>query len=144
MSSGSPSQTVQDVGGPGAEHAEKPPRRLTGEPSLQVVQRGIECRLGGMIAGHFGQPRTDLFQRERVVTQECAVCLHERERGLRRLVVAGDRRRLATTRLPVVADLDLHDLGPVLHLAWDHERLGEAKPDNASADLHGANLSRQG
>ena len=134
MSSGSPSQIVHEVGGPIRGNRAG---RQTGSPeqlALEVVEGPVERRLGGVLARDLGEPLADLLQRERVVAEQVSVLLDERERRLRRLVVAVDRRRLAPTDVPVVAQLDLHDVLPVARLARDHERLRQARPDDGGLD----------
>jgi hypothetical protein len=69
------------------------------------------------------------------------VLLDERERGLRGLAVPLDRSRLSPALDPVVVDRDVDDVGPVLRLAADRERLREVEADDLGADFHRANLA---
>ena len=129
MSSGSPSQTVHEVGGPARR---RPSSRCTGsagELPLQVVERRVERRARSVLAGR--QPRCDLVERPRVVAELDRLEPGERRGG--RLVVALDRRRLAEAGDVAVADLDLDDLGLVLRLARDDEGLGEPQRHGAGA-----------
>ena len=108
MSSGSPSQTVQLVGGPARR---SPSSRQTGWPSelaLQVVERGVERRARRELARR--EPLDHLLERERVVAQELRVLLDVRQRGLGRLAVAVDRARLAEARDAGVPELDDDDV----------------------------------
>ena len=68
--------------------------------------------------------------------------LDERERRLGRLVVALDRGSLAAPDMTAVAHLDLDDVLPVARLTSDHERLGQAQPDDGGLDLHLGSLLR--
>ena len=107
MSSGSPSQTVQLVGGPTRG---SPSNWWTGRPSelaLEIVQRGVERGARGELP--LGQARHDLLERERVVAEQPGMLLDVRLRRLRRLVVALDRRRLAEAVHAAVPDLHLDD-----------------------------------
>ena len=70
MSSGSPSQTVHEVGGPVRGRPEQPPDRDAEELALQVVQRAVERRPRRVLARR--QPRLDLLERERVVAEQRA------------------------------------------------------------------------
>jgi hypothetical protein len=70
------------------------------------------------------------------------VLLDVRLRRLGRLVVPGDRRRLAEAADPVLPDLDLAELDLVLRVARDHEGLGERDRDDARGQLHARNLTR--
>ena len=100
------------------------------------MQRPVERRLGGVLARDLGEPLADLLQRERIVAEQRAVLLDERERRLGRLVVALDRGGLAPADVAAVAQLDLDDVLPVARLARDHERLGQVQPDDGGLDLH--------
>ena len=62
--------------------------------------------------------------------------LDEREGGLGGLLVALDRRGLAAADRIVVTDRHVHDVGPVLRLAADDERLREVEADDLGAHLH--------
>ena len=68
MSSGSPSQTVQEVGGPVRGRPEQLPDRDAEQLALEVVQRAVERRPRGVLARR--QPRLDLLERERVVAEQ--------------------------------------------------------------------------
>ena len=80
----------------------------------------------------------DLLQRERVVADQVTVALDERERGFRGLSVPLDRSRLSPALDVVVAKGDVDDVGPVLRLAADDERLREVQADDLGADFHRA------
>ena len=95
MSSGSPSQTVHDVGGPPRGQPEQAVDGNAEQLALEVVERCVERALRRLLALDVAEPRADLLERERIVADEVAVVLDERERGLRGLAVALDRRRLA-------------------------------------------------
>ena len=95
MSSGSPSQTVHDVGGPPRGQAEEAVHGNAEELPLEVVQRRVERALRRLLAVERREPVADLLERERVVADEVAVALDERERRRRGLAVALDRRRLS-------------------------------------------------
>ena len=122
--------------------AEQPPGRDAEQLPLQVVQRCIERRLRSLLAGDLAQPSTDVLEREWVVAQQRGVLADKCERGLRRFAVALDRRCLASSDPAIVGELDLDDVGNVLRLARDHERFGELQPDDVSAHIHAANVSR--
>ena len=64
--------------------------------------------------------------------------LDERERRLRGLAVALDRRRFSPSVGPVVRDRDVDDVRPVPGLATDHERRRELESDDLGTDLHRA------
>ena len=89
MSSGSPSQTVHDVGGPPCF---RPSSRQTGTPA-SLPQRS--CSAASIAAraanSRRGKPLEDLVEREGIVPELARVLLDVRERGLRRLAVAVDR-----------------------------------------------------
>ena len=97
MSSGSPSQTVQDVGGPVRG---SPRSRKAGVPRapLQVVERRVQCALRSLLSTDRAEALADVLERERVVPYERTVVVDEAQRGLSRLVVALDR---APSPLPV-------------------------------------------
>ena len=95
MSSGSPSQIVQEVGGPVLGSPRSRNVGIAQELSLEVVQRGVERRLRRLLAWSSGEALADVLERERVVADERAVIVDEAHGRLRRLVVALDRRRLA-------------------------------------------------
>ena len=119
----------------GARQPEQLPDRDAEQLPLQVVERAVERRACGVLAGR--QPSLDLLERERVVAEQRRLLLDVGERGGGRLVVTLDRRRLAEAGDAVVAQLDLDDVGLVARLARDHERLGEAQSDDAGGQLHG-------
>ena len=106
------------------------------------MQRAVERGLGRMLARDLGEPLADLLQGERIVAEQVPVLLDERERRLGRLVVAVDRRSLAPADVTGVAHLDLNDVLPVARLTSDHERLGQAQPDDGGRDLHLGSLLR--
>ena len=106
------------------------------------MERSVERGLGGVLARDLGEPLADLLQGERIVAEQVSVLLDERERRLGRLVVAVDRRSLAPADVAAVAQLDLDDVLPVARLASDHERLGQAQPDDGGLDLHLGSLLR--
>ena len=137
MSSGSPSQTVHEVGGPVRG---RPSSFQTGTPSslaCKVVERAVERGPGRVLPRR--QPRLDLLERERVVAEIGRRRLEVRERGLAGLVVALDRRTLAEAGDAVVAELDLDDVVLVARLARDHERLGELQGGDPGGQLHRRN-----
>ena len=70
-------------------------------------------RFRRLLARALAQPRLDRLERERVIAEELARVLDERERGGRRLTVVLGRRRLAEAADAVMADLDEHHLGLV-------------------------------
>ena len=84
------------------------------------------------------KPREDVLERERVVAERVGVLLDVRERRLRRLAVARDRRRLAEAGHAGVPQLDDERLGRVARLARDDERLGELERHDPRRDLHRA------
>ena len=111
MSSGSPSQIVHDVGGPARAQPEQPPDRLADELPAEVVQRRVDRRARGELArvsaaaassprARTGRRRGRPLRTRRSASADAA-----------RLVVTVDRRRLAEAGHPVVADLDLDDVG---------------------------------
>ena len=67
MSSGSPSQTVHEVGGPVAAQAEQPVDRQAGELSLQVVERRVDRGARGLLARR--QRCLDLVERPGIVAE---------------------------------------------------------------------------
>ena len=87
------------------------------------------------------EPRADLLERERVVAEQ-------RARAPRRTrVPTPPSRRSARSGAaspqpvaPVVLERDLDDLGLVVRLSRDPERLGELQADDAGLDLHARSL----
>ena len=107
------------------------------ELALEVVQRCVDRGAGRELLPR--ESIEDVVERERIVAESVGLRLEVRERGFRRLVVALDRRRLAESGAAVVLDLDLDDVGLVVRLARDRERLGETKRRDAGAHLHPGN-----
>ena len=103
------------------------------------MERAVERGPGGVLSRR--QPRLDLLERERVVAEQRRVLLDVGERGLRRLLVAVDRRALAVADDAVMPQLDLEHLLLVARLARDHERLGEAQGHDPGGQLHGSTLT---
>ena len=58
MSSGSPSQTVQEVGGPRPRQAQQLPDRDAEQLALEVVERAVERRPGGVLVPPAAAPRS--------------------------------------------------------------------------------------
>ena len=108
----------------------------TEELPLEVVERCVERALRRLLALDRRKSCSDLLERERIVADEVTVPLDERKRGLRRLAVALDGRRLSAAHLPVVTDRHVDDVGPVLGLTADDERLGELEADDLGAHVH--------
>ena len=139
MSSGSPSQTVHEVGGPGARQPEQLPHRHAEQLPLQVVEGAVERRLRRVLAGappavrRSPRARTD----RRRGSAPCSSTKASADCG--RLRVAVDRRRLAEAGRAVVAQLHLEHVVLVRRLAGDHERLGEPQRDDPGGQLHGGN-----
>ena len=77
------------------------------------MQGRVDARFRRLLARALAQPRLDRLERERVIAEELARVLDERERGGRRLAVVLGRRRLAEAADAVMADLDEHHLGLV-------------------------------
>jgi hypothetical protein len=94
-----------------------------------------------VLARPLGESALDLVECKRVVTQIRRV--DEGERGLRRLAVAVDRRRLAPPHLAVALDRDVDDLGDVLRAARDGEDLRERQCDDLARDPHAGTLTRR-
>ena len=141
MSSGSPSHTVHEVGGPCARQAEELPGRDAEQLPLQVVQRGVERRLARPARpARRASALLDLLEGERVVADERAVLLDESQGRLGRLAVALVRRALAPPDMSAVAERDLHQAHLVATLARDAERLRQAGGDDAAGDLHGRSI----
>ena len=107
------------------------------------MERGVERGLGRVLARHVSPPGSDLLERKRVVAEQRAVLSDEGERRLGRLVVAVDRRRLTSSHMGSVLELDLNDVFPVACLSRDHERLCEAKAANGGDYLHAGSLLRR-
>ena len=143
MSSGSPSQIVHDVGGP---IRGSPSSRHTGTPeqlSLEVVECRIERSLRGLLAWDLRRAGLPTSSSANGSSPSSArMLLDERERRLGSLVVAVDRRRLASTDVLAVPQLDLDDVLPVARLAGDHEGLRQLEADDAGVDVHTLTLSR--
>ena len=78
-----------------ARQPEEPVDRNAEQLPLQVVQRRVERALRRLLAVERRESRADLLERERIVADEVAVLLDERERRLGGLAVALDRRRFA-------------------------------------------------
>ncbi len=78
------------------------------ELPLQIVKRRVDGGACGELLAR--EPVEDLVEGERIVTEAVGVVLEIGERGLRRLVVAVDRRRFPEAGDAVLRDLDLHDL----------------------------------
>ena len=104
------------------------------------MERGIERGLGRLLAPDRAEALADVLERERVVSDERAVVVDEPQRGLRRLVVALDRRPLAVPGHALVRERDVHDVRVVGGLARDDERLCELQSDDPGFDLHDSNL----
>ncbi len=101
------------------------------------MERGVERRLRRLLTVDRAEASADLLECEGVVSEEISVSLDERERRLRRLAVAVDRRSLAAPLDPVVGHGDVDDVGPVLRLAADDERLRQVQADDLGTHLHG-------
>ena len=71
MSSGSPSQTVHEVGGPLAPQPEQPVDGQSGELALQVVQRRVDGGARRVLARR--QRVVDLVERPGIVAELDAV-----------------------------------------------------------------------
>src|SRR6185312_8448867 len=97
--------------------------RQPGELALQVVERRVDRGARGELTAV--EPRLDVVHGERVVAEDAGVLLDIGQGRVRGLAVALDRVRLTVTGDAVVRDLDLDDVGRVLRLPRDHERLGE-------------------
>ncbi len=102
------------------------------------MQRRVERAFRRLLAVDHSKRCPDLLHRERVVADQVTVALDERERGFRGLPVPLDRRRLSPALDVAVAERDVHDVGPVLRLAADDERLREVQADDLGADFHRA------
>ena len=107
------------------------------------MEGGVERRLRSVLTGDLCEPKADLLQRERIVTQERPVSFDERGRRLWGLVIATDRRCLPSADLPSVMQLDVDDVFPVPCLARDHERLRQVKANGTSLDPHARRLLRR-
>ena len=128
MSSGSPSHTVQLVGGP---ERRSPSSRQTGWPSsLPCRSWRAASRAGsrGELAG--GEPLHHLLERERVVPEQLGVLLDVRLRRLDRLAVVVERLRLAEAGDARVPQLDDDDVLAVSRAARDDERLRQLERDD--------------
>ncbi len=115
---------------------EQPVERQAGLLSAQVEKRSVESRARRLLAGR--QALLDLVAGPRIVADHGGGVLEPRTSGLRRLAVAGDRGRLAPARKVAVPKLHLHDVGGVLALARDVERLRELERRDAGGELHRA------
>src|SRR5262249_45934103 len=102
---------------------EQPVDRQAGEPALEGGQGRREGRAGGELLAR--QAVENVVERERIVAERAGGFLEICERRFRRLVVPLDRRGLPEAALAVVSQLDLDDLGLVLRLPRDDERLRE-------------------
>ena len=123
---------------PGPAQPEQPPDGLAEQLALQVVERGVDRRAGGELAGR--QPFQHLLERERIVPQQVGVLLEIRQRRLGGLAVAVDRLRLAEAGHARVPQLDDHDVLAVARAARDDERLREVERDDPRRDVHGRNV----
>ena len=95
------------------------------ELPLKVVERCVEGGLRRLLALDRAEAGADLLHRERVVADEVTVGLDESESRLGGFTVALDRRSLPASLGTVVMQGDVDDVGPVLRLAADDERLRE-------------------
>ena len=138
MSSGSPSQTVQLVGGPPRGEPEQPPDRLAEQLALQVVERGVDRRPRRELSGR--EPLHHLLERERVVADEIGVLLDVRQRRLGRLAVVVEGLRLAEAGDAGVPELDHDDVLGVARAAGDDERLRKLERDDPGGDVHARNV----
>ena len=114
-----------------ADRGERPPASRRGRGAPHRGQPAPRTRRGGSRAG-------DLVERPGIVADACGRFLEPRETRVDRLLVAIDRSRLAVARQPSLPDLDLDDVGRVLRLARDPERLGEHERLPARRKLHAA------
>jgi hypothetical protein len=141
MSSGSPSQIVQLVGGPSRR---SPSRRQTGVPS-SFPQRSWSAASTAAFAAcspcRVGQPLADLLERERIVPEQLLGTVEKRECRIGALLVTLDRGRLAEARLFGVRDRYVDDLRLVLGAPRDRERLGERDRRLPGAQLHDIEIS---
>ena len=140
MSSGSPSHTVHEVGGP---LPRKPEQSMSGDPEqlpLQIVQRSVDCRLRRLLSRNRRQPRADLLQRKRVVSDELGVLLDEAGRRRRPTRRSGRRGRLSVSGDARVSNRDVDDVCMVGRFSGDDERLRQLQADAPGLDLHARSL----
>ena len=105
---------------------------LSRELALQVVQRVVDGRTGGLLSRR--QACRDLVERKRIVTELDAV--QPPQRGCRRLLVALDRGRLAVPGDTLMLHLDLDHIRVVLGATRDREGLRELHLRHASREFH--------
>src|SRR6266511_3753544 len=98
------------------------------------MSRGVERRAGRVLVAR--ESIEDVIERERVVTQPVGMLLEVRERRLRRLVVAFDRRGLPHSDSVLMPDLDVDDLDLGLAATRNGERLLQCKPRNSGTHIH--------
>ena len=106
------------------------------------MERRVERRLRGLLARDRRESLADVLERERIVPDDAPVLVDELDRGLRRLAVALDRRRLAESGHALVGQRDVDDVRVVGRLARDDERLRELQAHDPSLDLHLPKLPR--
>ena len=114
--------------------AEEPIERHARLLRAEVVERRVDGRARGVLS--LRQPRVDLVEGPRVVSEQRPGLLEPRRRRFDRLAVAVDRRGFAVADETVVADLHLDELDRVLRLAGDDERLRELERDRSRRQLH--------
>ena len=136
MSSGSPSQIVQEVGGPARSRPEQSVDRQARHLPAEIVKRRVDCRLGGELAGLLGEPAADRVEREGVVAEQLLGVVEERRGGLDGLAVVRLRRRLAEPGAPLVADLDPEHLLLGAGLARDAKRRCKPEGGGSVGELH--------
>ncbi len=135
MSSGSPSQIVQDVGGPAAG---RPSRRWTGWPASLPARSWSAPSIAARAANSRSGSRRMISSSANGSSPTSSACSSTYARAeARRLVVALDRSALAEAARPFVAQLDDDDVRGVGRVARDRERLGELERDDPGRDLHG-------
>ena len=141
MSSGSPSQIVNEVGGPARS---SPSSRQTGRPTSLPQRSCSAASIPAFAACSPGRSR----RRASIASSangsspsSSRASWSEGERGGGRLVVALDRRRLAVAADAVVADLDVDHLGLVLGSARDDEGLSHPQRRDPGVQLHARYLN---
>ncbi len=126
---------------PRAREPEQTCGRQPEQLPLEVVQRRVECRFRGLLAGYGGKALAEVLEGERIVAEELGVLEHECLGGRRRLVVAVDRRSLPVAGGAVVRNGDVEHVSVIGRLARDDEGLGELQADDPGLDLHAGSLA---
>ena len=119
---------------PGDAH--KLPDRSAAELAAKIVKRGVERRLGGLLAGELGKALADCLEVEWVVSEQLAAFFEERDCRRDALAVVVLRRRLAAARDSRCRQLHPHEVDLDVRRARDAKRRRQRQGNGAVGDVH--------